>query len=387
MVRNIDYSFSNYIITINSACAYETHRSGIIGLVNAHLIKETKTPRGFRSSTRLDKIDMTHFKLMLVALKPDDLNQVFDSNNVDSLILDPEARIYLESLLDNLLRDSMIVKQLLRWDILLDKLKSLFILFLKSKDMQESTSKILDIAIEYDLLARFELRFDVLLNSILRQNQYAPSEIQCRKILSYLPSHGQMARFSPLMGLISRKMEERGWMIDYSFDKRMLESMPSWQLLNNIYIYYHIVPEESRNVIPHILQALSNFSDEDVPMISALIVDKHAYELVRRETLERIYRYEGDARWERTKCVVLRDVYTHIEDPTIKSLIEGYSASNPMLRFYLNPSSYRGEIDAQWLLDLDDESLGRIIKWKSVIKAIKQLDVDPKVVKRILDVV
>lgn len=85
LTRNFDYSHVNYIITTNTGCAYETYRSGIVGLLNGHLIKEAKRANGLVSASRIDMIETSHIKLMMFTLDGKDLKRIFDFYRVDSL--------------------------------------------------------------------------------------------------------------------------------------------------------------------------------------------------------------------------------------------------------------------------------------------------------------
>ena len=126
--RSFDYSLLNYLITTNSLSAYETYRNGIIGLLNAHFIRGTRANNGFISS-RLDAIGAGHIKLMLFAIKADDLIRVFDFYSIKSLLLDSSACEYLQRVIDNVSRDHNTIKYLFKENLLVDKLKSIIFIY------------------------------------------------------------------------------------------------------------------------------------------------------------------------------------------------------------------------------------------------------------------
>ena len=124
-----------------------------MGLLNGHLIKEAKRANGLVSASRIDMIETSHIKLMMFTLDGKDLKRIFDFYRVDSISLNADALSYLRSVIDNLLRDSSIIKRSLRVDILKSRLLSVMLLYWKAVNLADRTSALVDIALAYDLLS------------------------------------------------------------------------------------------------------------------------------------------------------------------------------------------------------------------------------------------
>lgn len=171
-------------------------------------------------------------------------------------------------------------------------------------------------------------------------------------------------------------MKEAGWESDNRFGLGENKERPFWQLLNEMYLYYDIVSDEGKDIISKIINNEMTISKMDLRIICALIVNKHAYNLITPILVKRISNmpdhYDGGNLRGRT----LKEILLNCPDADIKNEILELSKTDSCLSFYLNPLSYDGNIDVQWLKYVDDECFKALIKREDIIQAIKQLDVD-----------
>lgn len=383
LTRSFDYSYVNYIITTNNGSAYESFRNGIIGLLNAHRIKEVKKGDGLLSTSRLDDIEPGYVKLMLFTLDCKDLKRVFDIYNIDSIQFNPEAVIYIQTVIDNILRDRKIIVQSLRYDILINRLACLFIIYSKSSNDLNKTAEIVDILIEYGLLNDTTLYdFQGVAYDIIRKNDYQLSESQCHSLLSFFPVLNQHQWVSSLFGLVSSRMKDSGWMLDHAIELNKWASVPSWQLLNEIYLYYDIVPDDTRDKMVSLLRDEIKLSNNDLRMLCALIVYKHAYAFITMDLIEKINALTGTPDKDHLRCLTLKDIFENCKCPQIKNRITEISKSDARLAFYISPTSFEGEVDVQWLMHIGDEDFRVLMKREEIIQIIKRSSNNSDLTKR-----
>lgn len=383
LTRSFDYSYVNYIITTNNGSAYESFRNGIIGLLNAHRIKETKKAGGQISTSRLEDFESGYVKLMLFTLDCTDLKRVFDIYNVDSIRLNSEAVIYIQTVIDNILRDRQVIVQSLRYDILINRIACLFIIYSKSSNDLNKASEIVDILIEYGLLKDTTLfDFQLVTYDIIRKNDYKLSESQCHRLLSFFPAVNQHRGVSSLFSFVSSRMKDSGWTIDHSFELNKKDSTPSWQLLNEIYLYYDIVPSDTRDKMVILLKEVIKLSNIDMRMLCALIVNKHAYDFITMDLIEKLNELTGTEDKDHLRCLTLKEIYENCQYPKIKDGITEASKSDARLAFYISPTSYEGEIDVQWLTHICDEDFRVLMKREDIVHIIKHSNIESDLIKR-----
>lgn len=377
LTRSFDYSHVNYVITTNTGSAYESYRTGIIGLLNAHKIKATGCANGLFGGSRLESIKPEHLKLILFTLEANDLKRAFDIYRIDSLLLDNDAVAYIHLIVNNLLRDSEIIRSMLRNDLIVNKLACLFVLCSMISNGLNITSEIVDITIEYNLLSdRLQFDFHSVICSIICKSGYQLTEKQCQEILSTFPINNQHLGVNSLYSLVSSRMKQAGWKSNYRLEQDEQNGKPFWQLLNEMYLYYDIVPDDDRDRISKIIRVHENISKEELRIICALIVNKHAYNLLSHDIVSKISNmpdnYDGGSLRGRT----LKEIVLNCSDADIKNEILELGKTDPCLSFYLNPLSYDGNIDLHWLNYINDECFKALIKREDIIQAIKQPDVD-----------
>lgn len=377
LTRSFDYSHVNYVITTNTGSAYESYRTGIIGLLNAHKIKATGSTNGLFGSTRLESIKPEHLKLIMFTLDANDLKRAFDIYRIDSLLLDNDAVAYIHLIVDNLLRDSEIIRSILRKDLIVNKLACLFVLCSRISNDLNKTSEIVDITIEYNLLSdRLQFDFHSVLYSIICRSGYQLTENQCQEILSTFPINNQHLGVNSLYSLVTSRMKETGWKSNYCLGQGEQNGKPFWQLLNEMYLYYDIVSDDDRDSISKIIGIYENISKEELRIICALIVNKHAYNLLTHDIVSKISNmpdnYDGGSLRGRT----LKEIFLNCSNAEIKNEIMEFSKTDPCLSFYLNPLPYDGNIDIRWLNYINDECFKALIKREDIIQAIKQPEVD-----------
>lgn len=382
LTRSYDYSHVNYIITTNTGSAYESYRNGIIGLLNAHKIMPTAEANGLFKTSRLESIESEHIKLMLFTLDAKDLKRTFDVFNIDSILIDTDAVSYLRLVVDNILRYSTIIPNMLRGDLITNRLACLFVLYYRISNNLDKTSEIVSIALKYGLLNEsIQFDFQSILYGIICKTGYQLTEKQCREILSIFPTINQHRGITALFGLVASRMKESGWISNRRFELNKNKPMPNWQLLNEMYVYYDIVTDEERESIITIIKEMI-LSDADLKTICAFIVNKHTYNLVTHDLVERIARMSGHTHSDSIRCKTLKEVYLNSSDTGIKNEILEISKKDSCLNFFLTPLSYGGQIDIHWLKYIDDECFKTLIKREDVFQAIKQSGVDEDIRKR-----
>lgn len=372
LTRSFDYSYVNYIIFTNNGSAYESFRNGIIGLLNAHKIKEKKKADGLLTTSRLDDIESGHVKLMLFTLDCKDLKRVFDIYNVDSIQFNPEAVIYVQTVIDNILRDRQLIIKSLRYDILINRLACLFVIYSKSSNDLNKAAEMVDILIDYGLLNDTTLfDFQWVAYDIIRKNDYMLSESQCHRLLAFFPALNQHQGVSSLFNLVSLRMKDSGWIIDHSMELNKRDSTLSWQLLNEIYLYYDIVSDDTRDKMVILLKDEIQISNNDLRMLCALIVNKHAYAFITMDIIEKIKALTGTPDKDHLRCLTLKDIFENCNCPQITDKIAEDSKSDARLAFYISPTSFKGVVDVQWLMHIGDEDFRAIMKREDIVQIIK----------------
>ena len=383
LTRSFDYSYVNYIITTNNGSAYESFRNGIIGLLNAHKIKGTNKAGGHLSTSRLEDIESGYVKLMLFTLDCKDLKRIFDIYNVDSIKFNSEAIIYIQTVIDNILRDRLLIVQSLRYDILINRLACLFIIYSKSSNDLNKAAEIIDILIEYGLLNYITLfDFQWVAYDIIRKNDYKFSESQCHRLLSFFPVVNQHRGVSSLFSLVSSRMKDSGWTIDHSIEIDKRDSTPSWQLLNEIYLYYDIVPDDIREKMVILLKDVIHLSNNDMQVLCALIVNKHAYAFITMDLIEKLNTLTGTEDKDHLRCLTLKEIFENCRCSNIKDRITEVIKSDARLTFYISPTSYEGEVDVQWLIHISDEDFRALMKREDIIQVMKHSNIESDLMKR-----
>lgn len=382
LARSFDYSYVNYIITTNTKCAYETYRNGIIGLLNGHTIKSASRGNGHFSPSRIEFINVSHLKLMIFTIEGKDLSRIFDIYQIASVSLNTEASIYLRNIIDNIQRDSEIIKKDLRIDILKNRLSCLFLLYSKAINLNDKTSDIVDIAINYNLLSdSVQYNFYSLLSSIIINKKYTLSESQCRAILSYFPDINRSRGLTSLFYCVVAQMKSSGWMIKKEFDKN--DNYLSRELrLNEMYLYYDILPEASREVIRNYLYEMSGLNNRELLLLCSFITNKQLINIANTNHLEKIYSLRKDQRYENKCYQTLKYIYDNSKEQTIKEKLLDYCEQDPKLRFILEPLKHPSDINLSWLRYIDDHCFGELIKDHKVSRLFMQDDIDQSLLRR-----
>lgn len=383
LTRSYDFSLVNYIITTNSGSAYESFRNGIIGLLNAHKIKGTKQSNVPFTTSRLELIESGHVKLMLFNLEAKDLKRAFDVYGIDSVLLDQDATVYIQTVIDNILRDSQLIKDTLRYDILINIIACLFVLYSKCDNELNKTSEMIDIVIAFNLLGdttRFD--FQWVIYDILYKSNYNLSEKQCLNLLSFFPAMNHHYVVPSLLNLVTTRMKDAGWLSDHSFDIKCPKTTPTWQLLNEMYLYYDIVPDTTRERIDKFLKDQVSIPNSNLKMICAFIVNKHAYSIISLDLIEQIKSLVGTPDQDHLRCLTLKEIFIKSDNDLIKNRIAEIGKSDTRLSFYISPTTFEGDVDVQWLKYVDDDSFRALMKRNDIILAIKQAGIDSDVYKR-----
>lgn len=380
LMRSFDYSCVNYIITTNSISAYESFRNGIIGLLTAHKIKETKKKEAFFAASRLEYLESGHIKLMLFTIGAEDLKKAFDIYEINSILLDNEAVIYIQTVIDNILRDYQLIKKTLRYDIIINRLACLFVIYSKCSNELNKTSEMVDIVVTYNLLSNDlnQSLFQRVICDIICKDNYALSEKQCHSLLSFFPELNQSTGVPSILQMVSTQMRDMGWVADHTLDMNVLSNKPLWEVLNEMYLYYEIVSDVTRTQIEAYLRDIESPSGNDLLMICAIIVDKHAYGIVSPDLVERIKLIPDN----HNRCRILKDIFVNVDNVHIKKEISEISKSDARLEFYISPTTFNGDIDVQWLKYIDDRSFRTLVKRDDIMQSIKDLGYDSDICKR-----
>lgn len=383
LTRNFDYSHVNYIITTNTGCAYETYRSGIVGLLNGHLIKDAKRANGLVSASRIDMIETSHIKLMMFTLDGKDLKRIFDFYRVDSISLNADALSYLRSVIDNLLRDSSIIKRSLRVDILKSRLLSVMLLYWKAVNLADRTSALVDIALAYDLLSEStQYDFKGILYAIIKEKAYSLSERQCRKLISCFPEMNSTYGLSALMLLVADQMRESGWMVDGLLSSANDERLSRKQRLNEMYLLYDLLPEVSKSEVEEYLSGLTGLNDTETSLVCSFIINKHLYSIVTLDIVDLIYNLHNNHALVHRCHKTLKILYDNTLDREIKDRIYSYCAGDLKLRFIIDPLNYSGDIDIDWLNCVNDDSFKELIKRPNISALFHNPAIDHNLLRR-----
>lgn len=385
LTRSFDYSHVNYIITTNTGSAYETYRRGIIGLLNGHLIKDVQSANGILSASRIELIEASHLKLMLFTINGKDLKRIFDINKVDSITLDTEAIKYLRNVIDNLLRDSSIIKRFLRIDILKNRLLCVLILYWKASNLSDKTSEIVDLVLLYNLLSDpVQYDFKSVLYEIIKNKLYKLSERQCRGLITYFPELNRSHGLSSLMYLVVNQMKESGWTIESPFALPNEDNANRKLLLNEMYLYYDILTEDMKKETKAYLINLSGFAKNEIPLICSFIVNKHLYEIASLDIVDMIYSFHDNRRYEQLCYKTLIALYNKALDEQIKLKIRDYSVNDLKLSFLIEPLRYTEDIEASWLDYIEDDVFRILLKKPMISNLFLQPTIEKNLLQRFI---
>lgn len=359
-------SYTNYIITENSPQAIEVFRAGIGGILNTHKIIKRDSDIPFQT-IYLPKLKEHHLKLMIFLLPSKDLNDIIDFNHIPSLSLDDSAVCYLQNIIDNIIKYKHLIKRTVSPMVISPRFYNLLLIIVLSNNDINRNSNIVDIVIEYNLLARNAQRLDFasLLYRFLEKTQYKLSKGQCVEIMKFLHNESDYYYYPPLFDYITHFIEQNHFKVDRCIPSDIKN-------IRHIYFMYNIISKKKQKLCEDYIKSLDKISEKDLGYFALLIKIKKA-NILTQSTLSQFLKFS-----KKTLKASALSVAHEYCDTDVRESIEKYAETDRTLQFFMNPIEYKDPIDIEWLPYVEDDIFKTLIARPDLKEKIKKIITDPE---------
>ena len=242
----------------------------------------------------------------------------------------------------------------------------LLIIVLSNNDINRN-SNIVDIVIEYNLLARNaqRLNFASLLHRFLKKTQYQLSKGQCVEIMKFLHNESDYYYYPPLFDYITHFIEQNHFKVDrcIPFDIKNIR---------HIYFMYNIISKKKQKLCEDYIKSLDKISEKDLGYFALLIKIKKA-NILTQITLSQFLKFS-----KKTLKASALSVAHEYCDTDVRESIEKYAETDRTLQFFMNPIGYKDPIDIEWLPYVEDDIFKTLIARPDLKEKIKKIITDPE---------
>lgn len=251
--------------------------------------------------------------------------------------------------------------------VIFPRFYNLLLIIVLSKNDINRNSNIVDIVIEYNLLARNaqRLNFASLLYRFLEKTQYQLSKVQCVEIMKFLHKKSDYYFFPSLFDYVTHCIERNHFKVDrcIPFDMKNIR---------HIYFMYNIISNKKQKLCEDYIKSLDEISKYDLGYFALLIKIKKA-NILTQGTLSQFLKFNNNS----LKASALSVAYEYC-DTDVRESIEKYAETDRTLKFFMNPIGCKDPIDIEWLPYVEDDIFKTLIARPDLKEKIKKIITDPE---------